>query len=168
MKRILQVALTLVLALMLCFQSVNSCSIEIPPLRKEFRRAKSVFIGKVLKISDDYVPTEKEKQTIPEYWKEGYWKDKYIFSKVTFEVKKKWKGNVAETQDFVAVAYFFCGCPGGDIDKFKVGEEFLVLATGQNFVTICDSKNANSEWAKGDMKRFDNFWFRTWARIYPF
>jgi hypothetical protein len=162
MKRIFRAFASLVLASVFCFQAVNACTIKVPPFRKEFRRAESVFTGKVVKIVEAYSPTAKEAASFPEGWES--WK---YFSKITFEVKHKWKGDASDTREFVAVAFFDCGCPGG-FDAFKTGEEFLVFADEKNFVWICDSYKIEDEWAKDRIKRLDSFWFRAWARVYPF
>ena len=166
MKKIFPVFASLFSALIICFQTVGACSQISTPLRKEFKEAKAVFVGKVIKISQYYTPDEQEKKTIPRFWKEGYWKDKEVFSKVTFEITKKWKGGAAERREFVGVAYFSCGC--SKFIRLKEGTEYLVFATGQNFVTVCDSKDTESEFTKEKMKRLDRFWFRAWAEIYPF
>lgn len=151
-----------ILSLTLFSQTSLACSIEITPLRKRFRRAESVFVGKVISIAE-YNPSEKEKLLIPEYTRD--WK---YFSKVTFEINEKWKGDVSKKQDFIAIAYFPCGCPGDDIDQFKEGEEFLVFTEDNNFVSICGSEETASGYTKKKIKRLDSFWFRKWARIYPF
>lgn len=161
MNRAFKISVMLALSVMIWFQTADACSISFTPLRKEFRAAKSVFLGKVVKI-EDYVPSETEKASIPESWRD--WK---LFSKVKFEVKNKWKGNLSETREFIAVSYYDCGCPG-DADQFKEGEEFFVFASGKHFITVCDAWRTRFENPKQLTKKLDSFGFRTWARIYPF
>jgi hypothetical protein len=163
MKKNFRIFAALVSALIFCFQTVNACTIAVPSIKKEFRKAESIFIGKVVKVTDEHSPSEKEAASIPENWEHWKW-----FSNVTFEIKNKWKGNVSGTREFVAVAIYDCGCPGGEIDAFKAGKEFLVFADGKNFVSICDSYKPDDEWAKIRFKKLDSFWFRAWAQIYPF
>lgn len=151
-----------------CFQTINACSLVIPPLRKEFRKSKAVFIGKVLKVEETYSPTAKAEKNIPFFWREMALKYRFIYSKVTFEIKNKWKDNLPKTVDFVTIAAFDCNCPGGGIDFFEIGEEFLVMASGKRFAFICDSKKTSTEWAKSDIKRLNSFWFRAWTNLYPF
>jgi len=64
-KKNFRVFTSLFLALIICFKTADACSIIIPPLRKEFREAKTVFVGRVIKITDYYTPNEQEKKTIP-------------------------------------------------------------------------------------------------------
>jgi len=163
MKRIFRASASLVLASIFCFQTVDACTIVVPPFRKEFRRAESVFTGKVINIVDAYSPSEKEAASFPEGWES--WK---YFSKVTFEVKNKWKGDASGTREFIAVAFYSCGCAGQKIDSFQAGAEYLVFAREKNFVWICDSYKIEDEWAKDRIKRLGSFWFRAWARVYPF
>jgi hypothetical protein len=162
MKRTFSVFASLVLASIFCFQTVNACSLKIPPLRKKFREAKSVFLGKVVKIVD-YSPSEAEKSAIPEYWQ-----DYKYFSKVRFEIKNKWKGDVSENQEFLAVADWECGCPGDAPERFKEGEEFIIFASGKKFIIVCDAGRTKIEGKEQLIKKLDEFWFRAWARIYPF
>jgi hypothetical protein len=152
----------------LCLQTAAACTIIIPPLRKEFRKAKAVFVGKITDVSFNYLPTEKEKRDIPEYWTEGAWKDKNIFSKVTVEINNEWKGGGAGKRVFVAVAQDFCACAATKMSEFKAGEEYLFFAAGKNFVAVCDSDKTDSQWTIDKMQRLDDFWFRVWAGIYPF
>ena len=167
MKRFFFCPIFMILIFLSNLQSVNACSLSIPPLRKEFRTAKSVFVGKILKIENSYVPNDREKQNIPENWKEGSLKNLDIFSKVTFEIKNEWKGNLPAEKTFIAVSYWDCGCPG-DQDKFEENEEYILFANERNFITVCDSFREKLDGKAHLTKRLDKFWFRTWARIYPF
>lgn len=164
----------LILSLIFCSQTVFSCTIVIPSFRKTYRESKSVFIGEVLKIEEYYDVAGKERQ-ISEDWletndilKKASPQFKGLFSKVTFEIKNRWKGNLSKQEDFIAVAFYDCGCPDNGVDRFEIGKEYLVMASGKNFAAICDSKVADSDWAKTDIKRLNKFWFRVWATIYPF
>ena len=167
-------ALTLTAIFLGSSQIAFSCTIYIPPFRKVYRESKSVFVGKVLKIEEYYNLTETDKRIIPEHWLQindrlrAASQYKGLFSKITFEIKDKWKGNIAERKDFISVSAYDCGCPGDGINVFEIAQEYLVTAREKNFVSVCDSKTADSDWAKDDIKRLDKFWFRTWATIYPF
>lgn len=162
MKKVYQASSTLVLICIFLLRVSSPCSLNISPLRKDFRAAKSVFLGKVTSISD-YSLSENDKSFIPESWQNH----KY-FSKVRFEIKNKWKGDVSQNQEFIAVAYWWCGCPGGKPDEFKVGEEFIVFATGKKFITVCDTFRDKLDGKPALIKKLDSFGFRAWARIYPF
>jgi hypothetical protein len=142
-------------------KSSNACSISELPLRKQFRIANSVFVGRVSKVIE-YKPTDKELLSVPENWR-----DWTVWSKVTFEVEKKWKGNFSKQQEFIAVAYYICGC-SATMSQFKEGEKYLSFSQGKNFVSICDSEESETETAEKKLKRIDNFGFRFWSVVYPF
>lgn len=140
--------------------SVAACTIEISPLRKDFRRANSVFIGKLLSIDELTPNTSNEK--IPDEWSD--WK---VFSKIKFQVERKWKGSYAGEREFVAAAYYTCGCDTR-MSQFVEGKEYLVFAESSDFVFVCSAEEIGRLTTTDKMKRLDSFWFRTWARIYPF
>jgi hypothetical protein len=146
---------------LLSLQSANACSISSQPLRKQFREADAVFTGKVSKIIE-YTPSEKEILLVPENWRE--WK---VWSKVTFEVTKKYKGNISKTQEFISVAWYICGC-STTASEFKEGQDYLIFSQGKSFVGICNSEEIASDTAKKEIEQIDNFGFRLWSRIYPF
>jgi ribosomal protein S1 len=85
---------------------------------------------------------------------------------VTSEITKKWKGEVLKRQEFVAAAYFTCGCT--PLAQLKEETEYLVFAAGKNFVTVCDSKETKYETTQKEIKRVDRLRFRAWAEIYRF
>lgn len=172
MKKVYRFFVSLVFICALWFQTVSACSLYIPPLRKDFRAAKTVFLGKVLNIENDYIPTEEEKKSMPSHWKssDGKLQDPYsgnLYSKVTFEIKNKWKGDLSGQQAFAALAFWGCGCPG-DWDQFKVGEEYVVFASGKKFITVCNAWRTRLSNKAATIKKLDDFGFRLWARIYPF
>jgi len=140
MKNTFTIFLTAILFLIFV-QAVEACSILVEPLRKQFRRADAVFVGKVSKVIE-YAPTEKEILGVPENWRD--WK---IWSKVDFEVEKKWKGNLAKTQQFISVAYYICGC-SSTMSQLKEGEKYLVFSEGKNFVSVCNTEENESDTAK--------------------
>lgn len=140
---------------------VAACTIEISPLRKDFRRANSVFTGKLLSI-DALKPNTSDEEKIPDSWSD--WKE---FSKVKFQVERKWKGSFARELEFVAAAYYTCACDTR-MSQFAVGKSYLVFAETRDFVSICSAEEIGRTTTTNTMKRLDSFWFRTWARIYPF
>jgi hypothetical protein len=167
MKLSCRLFILLIFISIFCFQNISACSLYIPPLRREFRKAKAVFTGKILKVEDYYLPTEQEKPDIPENWTSGSLKNANIFSRVTIEIKKKWKGNLPGKKTFIAVSYWNCGCPG-DQDRFEQGQEYIFFTERKNFITVCDSWRGKGFGKETLIKKLDNFWFRSWARIYPF
>lgn len=156
-----------VLLIVVSFESLLACSVVEIPLRKQFRNANAVFVGKVVNFVDSYKPNEIEKRSIPSDWRDGYWKDKDIYSKVKIEITKKWKGAVEEQKEFIAIGYFICVCSQKQ-SSFKVGEEYLFFSESEKFVAICDSHETKFDSTKSEIKNLDSFGFRLWARIYPF
>ncbi len=59
MKQTFSVFALLILALMLCFQPVNACSIVVISLRQDFRRAYIVFVSEIVnkeRVSKENLP----------------------------------------------------------------------------------------------------------------
>ncbi len=99
MKPIFQVFVLLILSLFLFISIGNACTIIETPQRRAFRGAKSVFIGKVIRIEENI--TEKEREIfVPKDWRQ------YADGKVTFEVKKNWKGYLASQKTFFTDTVF--------------------------------------------------------------
>lgn len=153
MKFSFHLPLALVFVLLFCFQAAEACSIiEMPSLRKDFRQAKDVFLGEIVSL-------EKRENSAPI---------------LTFTVKKSWKGNDAKVITIKALRY--CNCPPQSFD-FQVGKKFLVMtiSSGENKNLIFEActdhvfqLDQSPVEAKKAMKRLDRFWFRAWARVYPF
>lgn len=152
MKKIFSITTTLFLLLCLFSETVFSCSIVIVSLRKEFRNAKDVFLGEIISVekSDSY--------------------------QVTFKVLKSWKGRKAK--ELTITAFDYCLCPNRKFD-FEKGKQFLVMTTlvgedetRQLIFDTCQiyiyQVDKFPDEANKTMKRLDSFWFRTWAKIYPF
>jgi hypothetical protein len=136
-----------------CSQVVSACSFDTVPLRKRFRAARNVVIAEVLEISD--APknlTDAEKLN--------------TFGSIKFKVLKSWKG----TKQSQITLLSDIGCtPACDIFRyFEKGKKYLMF-TDANYVSYCATDDAeNNIVKKRQIKKLDDFWFRTWARIYPF
>lgn len=162
MKRIYTIFAALLLIPVLSFQYAFGCVPDPQPLRKDYRRAKSVFIGRLESITA-FVPSKEERERLlPEDWDFFY---KGEFSKVRFTVTKTWKEARKGDREFVAVISDSCECRRRQL---KAGQDYLVLATGKNFVHICDAGEIETDITKHEIRRIDQFWFRVWATIYPF
>ena len=135
------------------FETVNACTVYVRPARKEFRRANSVFVGKILEVEDIDLTEIEKKKLIPKDWQ--HWK---VFSKVTVEIQQKWKGNASGTKEFWSVAFGNCRCEPPK--QFEIGKEYLIFAESSKFVAFCDSKPTTYDWTKTEMKRLDSFGFR--------
>ena len=153
--------LVLLVLLIVSFESLIACTVEITPLRKEFRQANSVFVGKIIEIEDVALTEIEIQKLIPKEWR-----DLKVFSKITVEVKDKWKGNALGTKKIWSVTFGSCRCDKPK--QFEIGKEYLIFAKRDNFIAFCDSKPTTLDWAKDEMKQLDNAGFRLWARIYPF
>ena len=164
MRRFLLCSFTLLSLAAFSVQTARAGTIVVPPLRKECRRAKAAFVGKVTKIESGYAPTEKERRDIPEFWLDERQKrlkagsTDSIFTKITFEIREEWKGDVPKIAEFVAVPVSVCGC---DItpSRFKADQEYLVMASGRRFAEICDARPVD-DIARAKIKKLDGFWFR--------
>lgn len=143
-------------------QQVSACEIVIPPLRNEFRQARAVFIGKVKRVQD-FTPSPQESLNVPEPWR-AY----KTLARIHFEISKKWKGPGSREQEYVAIAHLPCGCPGDPWRQFSEGDEYLIFEYDKGFLTVCESDKIGPGHVQDKVKRLNSFWFRAWARIYPF
>jgi hypothetical protein len=130
---------------------ILACSVTISPLRKDFRWADTIFVGEVTDILDK---------------PDGiYGTERYpVFGIVKFRVEKSWKGS---NEDELTIPSDVAGgryCPD-DFDSFKKGEKYLVFAK-RNYVPF--GMSTKLQFAEDKLRRLDSFWFRTWARVYPY
>jgi hypothetical protein len=158
MKLISKLLVLLALSVVV-LHDVYACSAIVVPLRKQFRRADSVFLAKVSRV-EKHIPSAKERSQIPQFWK-----DFPETFKVHFDIQRTWKGS-SEAERTYLTDWDMCACASRPT-QFVVGEEYLVFA-GHGFVSVCDAGRSDSDFTKNDMKQLSSFWFRTWATIYPF
>ena len=144
---------------------VNACSIIEIPLRKEFRRAKTIFTGRVINIAD-FSPSEDERSLIPTYWQDS--NNPPQFSKITFEITHSWKNRLNSREEFIGLSERLCGCYGEDFRKFEYKKDYFVISSERKFIDLCYSEEMNNELPQKKIKRFNSFWFRTWTKVYPF
>jgi hypothetical protein len=150
-----------VLLILLCgsVSEANACTVEITGLRKEFRRSRNVFVGKVISVAS--VPKEQLPPRVVETWGP--------LDKITFRVKQAWKGQ--DTGTITVFSNVYCSCPNKFLE-FKEGREFLVFSDRDSIADACSLRvydlATSDEYSKKDMKRIGSFWFRTWATLYPF
>ncbi len=160
MKKVFYISVLFILNLLLCFQSINACTAPIVTLRNSFISAKYVFLGEIVSVE------RKEDEELPEKLQDYY----KALDKITFKVIKSWKGS--SKNQIVNYSIPYCPCPGREFDFVK-GKKFLVFADENNFFDICDMNSVQmdseyAEYVEKNIKRLNSFWFRTWARIYPF
>ncbi len=141
-------------ALLLCFcgGEALACSCADFSVRRKFRDADAVFVGRVVELA----PAEPS---------EDFPLAMYL---VRFEVERRWKG--AKGREVEAVADFDRKGWCGDLN-LAVGERFLIYAPrekGRLRVRADCGPNMNAAHAAEEVRRLDSFWFRAKARLYPY
>ncbi|HMO81506.1 MAG TPA: hypothetical protein PKD24_12020 [Pyrinomonadaceae bacterium] len=145
---------------------VFSCSFYDPPLRTKFRHAKQVLVGTVLKVSPANI--DKATRARLSHDKTFSLYDRLdALASVEFKITKRWKGSKDEVVVFVAPRSELCIC-SSRLSEFDVGKEYLIFAFHRDFVSYCDTLPPDAGYTTETMKRLDSFWFRTWARVFPF
>ena len=136
----------------LCSQAALACSCARQSARQKFRHSDAVFLGRVVELSP-FAPTE------------DFPLAAYL---VRFAVERRWKA--AKDAELTGVADFdqpgFCG----DL-KLAVGKSYLIYAPrdkGRLRVLTDCGPNITAEDAGEEMRRLDGFWFRAFARTYPY
>ena len=99
-------------------------------------------------------------------------KDNLPIFKVRFRILKSWKGQNKGEIDVYTSGY--CACPPRNF-PFSVGEEYLMDTDSEGFADACNEFNlvkpfdlTGENLFNDQVKRLNGFWFRTWARLYPF
>jgi hypothetical protein len=151
MNKLIQIAIvTGVLALSAL--TVHACSCGEPSQREKFRKADIVFLGEL--VEQTFI------KEVP--------KDSTLFQAVNFSIKRQWKGT---HQKQIRVLLEF-DTPGmcGDL-PLVVGTEYLmyVYRKREGLVSWIDcGPNMLARDASADMKNLNSFWFRFFARVWPF
>ena len=131
---------------------VVSCSCVEQNTRQKFRAAQSVFLGTVIDTSPAHFAGELST----------------FFDLVRFRVDRQWKGN-KKKEITLAAQYDVPGmCNDLPIDK---GQQILVYATkreGQLVLYRECGPNLPAKSAGDEIKQLDSFWFRLYARVFPF
>jgi hypothetical protein len=116
---------------------------------KIFRKAKAIFVGKLVSIGTDKIQ------------KEGY----SPLQTLTFDVGKKWKG--ATTQKITLLTNYSNMCSAFE---FGEGKEYLLYVQKNSYVTseCASSVELSSEAAQDRIKDLNSFWFRLKSRLWMF
>jgi hypothetical protein len=167
MKREFGAFALLVLFFLSGINSIKACLPNVESFRKVFRHSKQVFVGEIIEVG--WVKKEELPQNLQEAT-EG-------LAKITFKIDRSWKGkNVAQE---VLYSKLFCTCPDRT-NYFTKGKKFLVFSDKQSYFDACSLLNAQvdpaeipvdsweAKFVKNKIDRLDDFWFRLWAKIYPF
>jgi hypothetical protein len=122
---------------------------------KYFRKAKAVFIGKVLDVQPNDAEDPDER--------------KYYPYKIKFSVEKIWKGDNTEITIVSDNGSGAC-----DQLKFKTGEKYLVYAFGKNLAvtTYVGNRsrplNLKRDWTEKELDELNSFWFRLKSKLWLF
>jgi len=150
--------------LLLC-ETATACTVTIRGLREEFRRSSQIFTGEFVGFGDGST------YEIPK-WQSEKWKSDATLEKATFSIKKSWKGQRSGTISLYINPT--CDCPTRFFVPSK-GQELVIFADKDGVVDSCNFQHViemKDEKSKAEAKavtdKLDSFWFRTWARIYPF
>lgn len=135
--------------LLCCASSALACSCEEINYRREFAKAKAVFIGEALEYKDN-----------PNVKQDG-------FLIVKFKVVKSWKG--AKQPEITIPTIFGLGC-GFYVEP---GKEYLIYAYGEKMVlpTVCSASRtiiSDDDYEEKQIKQLNSSWFRFFSRIFPF
>jgi hypothetical protein len=147
MARSIQITL-IVVVLGFMAPSVLGCSCETPSQRNAFRKARIVFLGKVVQVKVASTHTERTLD--------------YPYA-VTFQVERSWKGVHSDTITILARAPFL-PCEGF---TFHEGDRYLVYAYGDDLlvpVSCTQTKLADS--AAGNMRKLNSIWYRRVSRVF--
>jgi hypothetical protein len=153
MNRITQILL--IIGLMIwAAPAVYPCSPDIKSHRQDYRKAKAVFVGRVISVE---APSD-----VPEKLRG------YVDKKVTFSVEKRWKGANNPTISVLA-SYGPVTCHGFE---FREGERYLVSAFGDELLVgtmFSRSRpiDREDEQARKEMRQLNSSWFRLTSRL-PF
>jgi len=153
-KNKITVTVSIFLSLLLWEPTAFPCTCNIQKHRADFRKAKSVFVGRVIDVD--------RKRTIPERLSGG------VVYSAKFEIEKAWKGS-SKSEVAVFVWRDF-GCGGFD---FQLSEKYLVYVFDNEWVayTACSRSRPyirSSVETDKELKQLDSFWFRLCARLNPF
>lgn len=128
-----------------------TCSINF---RKNFRRASSVFLGKVVEVD------------------RGAGTDNYYNDMVRLDVEKTWKGTKRKTVTIYAGPpnrkTGMCNSFGFEKDKLYVVFAFTDKLEVNTECPATFALEQDSEWRTKRLKDLDNFWYRSWSSVYPF
>jgi hypothetical protein len=132
-----------------------ACSCADPSLRQKFRGSDAVFVGEVTEFKER--PEDKTDEDL-----------KYFFYQVTFKVEKQWKGK--RQSQITALADYDSPGNCNDLD-LSVGKRILVFAPrehGQLLIERECGPSRSADYAKDEIKKLGNFFYRTYSFFYPY
>ena len=163
MEKFFQISLCLLLFIF-GTSAISACTCNWYSHRKDFRKAKAVFVGSVLSVEQDF-----SLPSIPEEIKDF---KAQITEQVKLKVEKSWSGN--KQSEITIWSFSYPHSCGGF--RFNKGEKYLVyvFATKGNLLfteTSCGRtrpfETTNEEHLK-EFNQLNSFGFRFWSRLNPF
>lgn len=162
--KIKRILISSIITLFILCDSIFACTVVVQGIRKEFRRSSQVLVGEFMTFDD------REVKDVPE-WLADKWKPYGPLANATFRIKRSWKGQ--RTGQITLYVSPLCDCPMRQLFP-NPDEEILVFADKDGVVDSCNffviekSNDRRTDDLEKTIKTLDSFWFRTWARIYPF
>lgn len=151
MKSILSLLLPILLIFILG-QKIMACSCG-NTLRGDFKKARMVFLGKVVEVAHN-AGIDSDNSDL-----------------VTLEMEKTWKGPREKTvMVSVHPLINYGSCSGFNFEK---DAKYVVFANTKKLV-VQSGCGSTFQIIEGDesrekkLKKLNSFWFRSWAKIYPF
>ncbi len=161
MRKVIQISF-ISLFLFLGITSALACQCDINSHRKDFRKAKNIFIGEV--ISVDF----QSNLTLPDEVKDFRAE---IVESVKFNIEKSWKGK--QKKEIKIWSLSFPSSCGGF--RFIKGTKYLVYVFKKDkslyAVTSCNRTRlaeTDNQYKLKEIEELNSFWFRFWAKINPF
>jgi hypothetical protein len=136
--------------------SAYSCDCNWQSVRQKFRDADVVFLGEVLAF--DVRPGTETNEEL-----------KFFPYQATFKVEKQWKGK--KQSEITALVDLKLGgmCEGSEM---PVGKRFLIYAPRKSGQLLVSRNFCSGNWAadsaKKEIKKLNNFFYRTYTFFYPF
>ena len=152
------IKLILILCLFVfCANKVPACQPVFQRHTKYFRKARAVFIGKVVDISLNDNQDAGVRSEVP--------------NKIKFAVEKSWKGNKSEITVVADNDIYPC-----NQFEFQVGETYLVYAFGWGKEVLVPTYIGNrsrplkreDDITKKEFVQLNDFWFRFKSRLWFF
>ncbi len=154
MKHLISIT-CVVCVVILSAPAAYSCDCTVPKLRRDYREATAIFVGKVVEVRFNQSSDDKTRRLHP--------------MAVKLKVEKSWKG-VRSPEITVITNEAITVCGGFE---FREGERYIIYAYEKDLVTFnsCSRSrplNYEDEFDAKEIKRLNSFWFRLMAQLNPF
>lgn len=153
MKHLLKIGFVVGL-LVASSQAVYPCTCIAAGQRRSFRQAEAVFVGRVIEVRD-FNGEQPSKVGWP------------AALEVKLKVEKSWKR--AKQPEITLLSQNYTGWCGGF--NFVVGEQYLLYSYSEGNWLMADSictRSVPLAHASDQIKNLNSFWYRLFARVFPF